>query len=388
MKNIINEFGKAIIVALVIISIIGVTAGLSINNNSVVKSSITNLIKGLPDSGGLNDSGGNSGGGNSGGNVNYGKPLIVGDLSATADDNVKFTLYDSGVGVLNGKGNVIENSDWADYDLSWDYIAMYLSNCDDYDKYSETVYNDVYDEYNMLKTDYTINKLIIDEDVNFPIGLVISGLPITDLEIKGNVSAPFLEIADAKNLKNINIANTVNIESFAGFNETGATPTIDNIDFLQNDSFKYCKGVPDGYTGYYADNGQSNLGNVVNINVPDKFTSNTFVSSFLSKSSIVKNITYGENIKTIMDYIYSDSIETLRFKSNDKLVFFVYNDKPLCYRATSLKDIYLPENIIISRPNKNLFKINNTVIIHCPNEKVKQIVLANGVINPDNVVID
>lgn len=388
MKNIIKEFGKAIIVALVIISIIGVTAGLSINNNSVVKSSITNLIKGLPDSGGLNDSGGNSGGGNSGGNVNYGKPLIVGDLSATADDNVKFTLYDSGVGVLNGKGNVIENSNYGDYDLSWDYIAMYLSNCDDYDNYSETVYNDVYDEYNMLKTDYTINKLIIDEDVNFPIGLVISGLPITDLEIKGNVSAPFLEIADAKNLKNINIANTVNIESFAGFNKTGATPTIDNIDFLQNDSFKYCKGVPDGYTGYYADNGQSNLGNVVNINVPDKFTSNTFVSSFLSKSSIVKNITYGENIKTIMDYIYSDSIETLRFKSNDKLVFFVYNDKPLCYRATSLKDIYLPENIIISRPNKNLFKINNTVIIHCPNEKVKQIVLANGVINPDNVVID
>ena len=136
MKNIIKEFGKVIIVALVIISIIGVTAGLSINNNSVVKSSITNLIKGLPDSGGLNNSGGNSSGGNtsggnSGSNVDYGKPLIVGDLSATADDNVKFTLYDSGVGVLNGKGNVIENSDWADYDLSWDYIAMYLSNCDD-----------------------------------------------------------------------------------------------------------------------------------------------------------------------------------------------------------------------------------------------------------------
>lgn len=388
MKNIINEFGKAIIVALVIISIIGVTAGLSINNNSVVKSSITNLIKGLPDSGGLNNSGGNSGGGNSGGNVNYGKPLIVGDLSATADDNVKFTLYDSGVGVLNGKGNVIENSNYGDYDLSWDYIAMYLSNCDDYDNYSETVYNDVYDEYNMLKTDYTINKLIIDEDVNFPIGLVISGLPITDLEIKGNVSAPFLEIADAKNLKNINIANTVNIESFAGFNETGATPTIDNVDFLQNDSFKYCKGVPDGYTGYYADNGQSNLGNVVNINVPDKFTSNTFVSSFLSNSKIIKNITYGKNYKTIMNYIYSNSIETLRFKSNDKLVFFVYDNKPLCYRATSLKDIYLPENIVITKDNKNLFKINNTVIIHCPNEKVKEIVLANGVINPDNVVID
>lgn len=387
MKNIINEFGKAIIVALVIISIIGVTAGLSINNNSVVKSSITNLIKGLPDSGGLNNSGGNSGGGNSGGNVDYGKPLIVGDLSATADDNVKFTLYDSGVGVLNGKGNVIENSDWADYDLSWDYIAMYLSNCDDYDKYSETVYDDVHDECNMLKTD-TINKLIIDEDVNFPIGLVISGLPITELEIKGNVSAPFLEIADAKNLKNINIANTVNIESFAGFNNGTAKPTIDNIDFLQNDSFKYCKGVPDGYTGYYADNGQSNLGNVVNINVPDKFTTNTFVSSFLSNSKTIKNITYGKNYKTIMNYIYSNSIETLRFKSNDKLVFFVYDNKPLCYRATSLKDIYLPENIVITKDNKNLFKINNTVIIHCPNEKVKQIVLANGVINPDNVVID
>lgn len=387
MKNIINEFGKAIIVALVIISIIGVTAGLSINNNSVVKSSITNLIKGLPDSGGLNNSGGNSGGGNSGGNVDYGKPLIVGDLSATADDNVKFTLYDSGVGVLNGKGNVIENSDWADYDLSWDYIAMYLSNCDDYDKYSETVYDDVHDECNMLKTD-TINKLIIDEDVNFPIGLVISGLPITELEIKGNVSAPFLEIADAKNLKNINIANTVNIESFAGFNSGEATPTIDNIDFLQNDSFKYCKGVPNGYTGFYADNGRSYLGNVVNINVPDKFTNNTFVSPFLSKSSIIKNITYGKNFKTIADYIYSDSIETLRFKSNDKFVFSVVDNKPLCYRATSLKDIYLPENIIIARNDENLFKINNTVIIHCPNEKVKQIVLANGVINPDNVVID
>lgn len=387
MKNIINEFGKAIIVALVIISIIGVTAGLSINNNSVVKSSITNLIKGLPDSGGLNNSGGNSGGGNSGGNVDYGKPLIVGDLSATADDNVKFTLYDSGVGVLNGKGNVIENSDWADYDLSWDYIAMYLSNCDDYDKYSETVYDDVHDECNMLKTD-TINKLIIDEDVNFPIGLVISGLPITELEIKGNVSAPFLEIADAKNLKNINIANTVNIKSFAGFNSGEATPTIDNIDFLQNDSFKYCKGVPNGYTGFYADNGRSYLGNVVNINVPDKFTNNTFVSPFLSKSSIIKNITYGKNFKTIADYIYSDSIETLRFKSNDKFVFSVVDNKPLCYRATSLKDIYLPENIIIARNDENLFKINNTVIIHCPNEKVKQIVLANGVINPDNVVID
>lgn len=387
MKNIINEFGKAIIVALIIISIIGVTAGLSINNNSVVKSSITNLIKGLPDSGGLNNSGGNSGGGNSGGNVDYGKPLIVGDLSATADDNVKFTLYDSGVGVLNGKGNVIENSDWADYDLSWDYIAMYLSNCDDYDKYSETVYDDVHDECNMLKTD-TINKLIIDEDVNFPIGLVISGLPITELEIKGNVSAPFLEIADAKNLKNINIANTVNIESFAGFNSGEATPTIDNIDFLQNDSFKYCKGVPNGYTGFYADNGRSYLGNVVNINVPDKFTNNTFVSPFLSKSSIIKNITYGKNFKTIADYIYSDSIETIRFKSNDKFVFSVVDNKPLCYRATSLKDIYLPENIIIARNDENLFKINNTVIIHCPNEKVKQIVLANGVINPDNVVID
>lgn len=387
MKNIINEFGKAIIVALVIISIIGVTAGLSLNNNSVVKSSITNLIKGLPDSGGLNNSGGNSGGGNSGGNVDYGKPLIVGDLSATADDNVKFTLYDSGVGVLNGKGNVIENSDWADYDLSWDYIAMYLSNCDDYDKYSETVYDDVHDECNMLKTD-TINKLIIDEDVNFPIGLVISGLPITELEIKGNVSAPFLEIADAKNLKNINIANTVNIESFAGFNSGEATPTIDNIDFLQNDSFKYCKGVPNGYTGFYADNGRSYLGNVVNINVPDKFTNNTFVSPFLSKSSIIKNITYGKNFKTIADYIYSDSIETIRFKSNDKFVFSVVDNKPLCYRATSLKDIYLPENIIIARNDENLFKINNTVIIHCPNEKVKQIVLANGVINPDNVVID
>ena len=387
MKNIINEFGKAIIVALIIISIIGVTAGLSINNNSVVKSSITNLIKGLPDSGGLNNSGGNSGGGNSGGNVDYGKPLIVGDLSATADDNVKFTLYDSGVGVLNGKGNVIENSDWADYDLSWDYIAMYLSNCDDYDKYSETVYDDVHDECNMLKTD-TINKLIIDEDVNFPIGLVISGLPITELEIKGNVSAPFLEIADAKNLKNINIANTVNIESFAGFNSGEATPTIDNIDFLQNDSFKYCKGVPNGYTGFYADNGRSYLGNVVNINVPDKFTNNTFVSPFLSKSSIIKNITYGKNFKTIADYIYSDSIETIRFKSNDKFVFSVVDNKPLCYRATLLKDIYLPENIIIARNDENLFKINNTVIIHCPNEKVKQIVLANGVINPDNVVID
>ena len=387
MKNIINEFGKAIIVALVIISIIGVTAGLSLNNNSVVKSSITNLIKGLPDSGGLNNSGGNSGGGNSGGNVDYGKPLIVGDLSATADDNVKFTLYDSGVGVLNGKGNVIENSDWADYDLSWDYIAMYLSNCDDYDKYSETVYDDVHDECNMLKTD-TINKLIIDEDVNFPIGLVISGLPITELEIKGNVSAPFLEIADAKNLKNINIANTVNIESFAGFNSGEATPTIDNIDFLQNDSFKYCKGVPNGYTGFYADNGRSYLGNVVNINVPDKFTNNTFVSPFLSKSSIIKNITYGKNFKTIADYIYSDSIETIRFKSNDKFVFSVVDNKPLCYRATSLKDIYLPEHIIIARNDENLFKINNTVIIHCPNEKVKQIVLANGVINPDNVVID
>lgn len=387
MKNIINEFGKAIIVALIIISIIGVTAGLSINNNSVVKSSITNLIKGLPDSGGLNNSGGNSGGGNSGGNVDYGKPLIVGDLSATADDNVKFTLYDSGVGVLNGKGNVIENSDWADYDLSWDYIAMYLSNCDDYDKYSETVYDDVHDECNMLKTD-TINKLIIDEDVNFPIGLVISGLPITELEIKGNVSAPFLEIADAKNLKNINIANTVNIESFAGFNSGEATPTIDNINFLQNDSFKYCKGVPNGYTGFYADNGRSYLGNVVNINVPDKFTNNTFVSPFLSKSSIIKNITYGKNFKTIADYIYSDSIETIRFKSNDKFVFSVVDNKPLCYRATSLKDIYLPENIIIARNDENLFKINNTVIIHCPNEKVKQIVLANGVINPDNVVID
>lgn len=388
MKNIIKEFGKVIIVALVIISIIGVTAGLSINNNSVVKSSITNLIKGLPDSGGLNNSGDNSGGGNSGGNVDYGKPLIVGDLSATADDNVKFTLYDSGVGILNGKGNVIENSNYADYDLSWDYIAMYLSNCDDYDNYSETVYNDVYDEYNMLKTDYTINKLIIDEDVNFPIGLVISGLPITDLEIKGNVSAPFLEIADAKNLKNINIANTVNIESFAGFNNGTATPTIDNIDFLQNDSFKYCKGVPDGYTGFYADNGRSYLGNVVNINVPDKFTNNTFVSPFLSKSSIIKNITYGKNFKTIADYIYSNSIETIRFKSNDKFVFSVVDNKPLCYRATSLKDIYLPENIIIARSNENLFKINNNVIIHCPNEKVKQIVLANGVINPDNVVID
>lgn len=395
MKNIINEFGKAIIVALVIISIIGVTAGLSINNNSVVKSSITNLIKGLPDSGGLNNSGGNSSGGNtsggnSGSNVDYGKPLIVGDLSATADDNVKFTLYDSGVGVLNGKGNVIENSDWADYDLSWDYIAMYLSNCDDYDNYSETVYDDVHDEYNMLKTNNTnnIDKLIIDEDVNFPIGLVISGLPITDLEIKGNVSAPFLEIADAKNLKNINIANTVNIESFAGFNNGTATPTIDNIDFLQNDSFKYCKGVPDGYTGFYASNDRSYLGNVVNINVPDKFTNNTFVSPFLSKSSIIKNITYGKNFKSITDYIYSDSIETIRFKSNDKFVFLVYDNKPLCYRATSLKDIYLPENIIISRTNKNLFKINNTVIIHCPNEKVKEIVLANGVINPDNVVID
>ncbi len=387
MKNIINEFGKVIVVALVIISIIGVTAGLSINNNSVVKSSITNLIKGLPDSGGLNNSGDNSGGGNSGGNVDYGKPLIVGDLSATADDNVKFTLYDSGVGVLNGKGNVIENSDWADYDLSWDYIAMYLSNCDDYDKYSETVYDDVHDECNMLKTD-TINKLIIDEDVNFPIGLVISGLPITELEIKGNVSAPFLEIADAKNLKNINIANTVNIESFAGFNSGEATPTIDNIDFLQNDSFKYCKGVPNGYTGFYADNGRSYLGNVVNINVPDKFTNNTFVSPFLSKSSIIKNITYGKNFKTIADYIYSDSIETIRFKSNDKFVFSVVDNKPLCYRATSLKDIYLPENIIIARNDENLFKINNTVIIHCPNEKVKQIVLANGVINPDNVVID
>jgi len=382
MKNIIKEFGKVIIVALVIISIIGVTAGLSINNNSVVKSSITNLIKGLPDSGGLNNSGGNSGS-----NVDYGKPLIVGDLSATADDNVKFTLYDSGVGVLNGKGNVIENSDWADYDLSWDYIAMYLSNCDDYDNYSETVYDDVHDECNMLKTD-TINKLIIDEDVNFPIGLVISGLPITELEIKGNVSAPFLEIADAKNLKNINIANTVNIESFAGFNSGEATPTIDNIDFLQNDSFKYCKGVPNGYTGFYADNGRSYLGNVVNINVPDKFTNNTFVSPFLSKSSIIKNITYGKNFKTIADYIYSDSIETIRFKSNDKFVFSVVDNKPLCYRATSLKDIYLPENIIIARNDENLFKINNTVIIHCPNEKVKQIVLANGVINPDNVVID
>lgn len=386
MKNAINEFGKVIIVALVIISIIGVTAGLSMNN-STVKSSITNLINGISSSGDLNN-GGNSGGGNSGGNVNYGKPLIVGDLSATADDNVKFTLYDSGVGVLNGKGNVIENSNYGDYDLSWDYIAMYLSNCDDYDNYSETVYNDVYDEYNMLKTDYTINKLIIDEDVNFPIGLVISGLPITDLEIKGNVSAPFLEIADAKNLKNINIANTVNIESFAGFNNGTATPTIDNIDFLQNDSFKYCKGVPDGYTGYYADNGQSYLGNVVNINVPDKFTNNTFVSPFLSKSSIIKNITYGKNFKTIADYIYSDSIETIRFKSNDKFVFSVFDNKPLCYRATSLKDIYLPENIIIARNNENLFKINNTVIIHCPNEKVKQIVLANGVVNPDNVVID
>lgn len=387
MKNIINEFGKVIIVALVIISIIGVTAGLSINNNSVVKSSITNLIKGLPDSGDLDNSGGSSGGGNSGGNVDYGKPLLVRDLSATTDDNVKFTLYESGVGVLNGKGNVIENSDWADYDLSWDYIAMYLSNCDDYDKYSETVYDDVHDECNMLKTD-TINKLIIDEDVNFPIGLVISGLPITELEIKGNVSAPFLEIADAKNLKNINIANTVNIESFAGFNSGEATPTIDNIDFLQNDSFKYCKGVPDGYTGYYASNGRSDLGNVVNINIPDKFTSNTFVSPILSKSSIVKNITYGKNFKSITDYIYSDSIETIRFKSNDNFVFLVYDNKPLCYRATSLKDIYLPENIIISRTNKNLFKINNTVIIHCPNEKVKEIVLANGVINPDNVVID
>ena len=138
---------------------------------------------------------------------------------------------------------------------------------------------------------------------------------------------------------------------------------------MQNDSFKYCKGVPDGYTGYYADNGRSYLGNVVNIYVPDKFTNNTFVSPFLSKSSIVKNITYGKNFKTIMDYIYSDSIETLRFKSNDKFVFFVYNDKPLCYRATSLKDIYLPENIVIAKDNKNLFKINNTVIIHCPNEK-------------------
>lgn len=53
-----------------------------------------------------------------------------------------------------------------------------------------------------------------------------------------------------------------------------------------------------------------------------------------------------------------------------------------------MKDIYLPENIVIAKDNKNLFKINNTVIIHCPNEKVKQIVLANGVINPDNVVID
>lgn len=386
MKNAINEFGKVIIVALVIISIIGVTAGLSMNN-STVKSSITNLINGISSSGDLNN-GGNSGGGNSGGNVNYGKPLIVGDLSATADDNVKFTLYDSGVGVLNGKGNVIENSNYGDYDLSWDYIAMYLSNCDDYDEYSETVYNDVYDEYNMLKTDYTINKLIIDEDVNFPIGLVISGLPITDLEIKGNVSAPFLEIADAKNLKNINIANTVNIESFAGFNSGEATPTIDNIDFLQNDSFKYCKGVPDGYTGFYASNDRSYLGNVVNINVPDKFTNNTFVSPFLSKSSIIKNITYGKNFKTITDYIYSDSIETIRFKSNDKFVFSVVDNKPLCYRATSLKDIYLPENIIIARNDENLFKINNTVIIHCPNEKVKQIVLANGVINPDNVVID
>lgn len=385
MKNAINEFGKVIIVALVIISIIGVTAGLSMNN-STVKSSITNLINGISSSGDLNN-GGNSGGGNSGGNVDYGKPLIVGDLSATADDNVKFTLYDSGVGVLNGKGNVIENSNYGDYDLSWDYIAMYLSNCDDYDNYSETVYDDVHDECNMLKTD-TINKLIIDEDVNFPIGLVISGLPITELEIKGNVSAPFLEIADAKNLKNINIANTVNIESFAGFNSGEATPTIDNIDFLQNDSFKYCKGVPNGYTGFYADNGRSYLGNVVNINVPDKFTNNTFVSPFLSKSSIIKNITYGKNFKTIADYIYSDSIETIRFKSNDKFVFSVVDNKPLCYRATSLKDIYLPENIIIARNDENLFKINNTVIIHCPNEKVKQIVLANGVINPDNVVID
>lgn len=388
MKNVINEFGKVIVVALVIISIIGVTAGLSVNNNSIVKSSITNLIKGLPDSGDLDNSGGSSGGGNSGGNVDYGKPILVGDLSATADDNVKFTLYESGVGVLNGNGNVIENSDYADYDLSWDYIAMYLSNCDDYDYYSENIYNDAYDEYNMLKTDYTINKLIIDEDINFPIGLVVSGLPITDLEIKGNVSAPFLEIADAKNLKNINIANTVNIESFAGFNNGTATPTIDNIDFLQNDSFKYCKGVPDGYSGFYASNERSYLGNVVNINVPDKFTNNTFVSAFLSKSSIIKNITYGKNFKTIADYIYSDSIETIRFKSNDKFVFSVVDNKPLCYRATSLKDIYLPENIIIARNDENLFKINNTVIIHCPNEKVKQIVLANGVINPDNVVID
>lgn len=385
MKNAINEFGKVIIVALVIISIIGVTAGLSMNN-STVKSSITNLINGISSSGDLNN-GGNSSGGNSGSNVDYGKPLIVGDLSATADDNVKFTLYDSGVGVLNGKGNVIENSNYSDYDLSWDYIAMYLSNCDDYDNYSETVYDDVHDECNMLKTD-TINKLIIDEDVNFPIGLVISGLPITELEIKGNVSAPFLEIADAKNLKNINIANTVNIESFAGFNSGEATPTIDNIDFLQNDSFKYCKGVPNGYTGFYASNDRSYLGNVVNINVPDKFTNNTFVSPFLSKSSIIKNITYGKNFKTIADYIYSDSIETIRFKSNDKFVFSVVDNKPLCYRATSLKDIYLPENIIIARNDENLFKINNTVIIHCPNEKVKQIVLANGVINPDNVVID
>ena len=123
MKNIFNEFSKVIIVALVIISIIGVTAGLSINNNSVVKSSITNLIKGLPDSGGLNNSGGNSGGGNSGGNVDYGEPKLVGDLSATTDDNVKFTLYDSGVGVINGSGNAVSVSH---YDAAYRYIMMRL----------------------------------------------------------------------------------------------------------------------------------------------------------------------------------------------------------------------------------------------------------------------
>lgn len=393
MKNIIKEFGKVIIVALVIISIIGVTAGLSINNNSVVKSSITNLIKGLPDSGGLNNSGGNSSGGNtsggnSGSNVDYGEPKLVGDLSATTDDNVKFTLYDSGVGVINGSGNAVSVSH---YDAAYRYIMMRLCGYDNFDEFSDWLRNNGSEAFKdqIIQTNHKFNKLIIEDEVNFPYGLTISQLPINDLEIRGNVTAPFLEITHIKDLQNINISNSVAIESFAGFGNADYAPTIDNIDFLQNDSFKYCKGLPDGYNGRYASHDYSYLGNVVNITIPDKFTSETFKAQNGFNSVITKNIVFGKNFKSYSHVITSSSIETIKFKADSFLFDYPKAGGVAPPSRKNLTDIYLPANVNATIvPSRYLFKTNRTAIIHCPNEQVKEFVLANGAAYPDNVVID
>ena len=390
MKNAINEFGKVIIVALVIISIIGVTAGLSMNN-STVKSSITNLINGISSSGDLNN-GGNSGGGNSGGNVNYGKAVLVGDLSDTNDENshVTFTLYDSGVGIVNGEGKVRDDTEnGTEYDTSWDFISMYLCGFDNYEDYwswstenSDEAYKD-----EIIQCKYKFNKLIIDENVKFPLGLIVAHLPITDLEIKGNVTAPSLELSYLKNLRHVDIANSVNIETFAGFDVEGYGPTLDNLDFLNNDSFKYIKGTGD--KGLSTDVTDCSIYNVINLSIPDKFNSNNFAIGWgkLKYDTKIKSITFGKNIRSIQDGFNSkSSVETIRFNS-DLISFMIRNNQPLCNNS-ALKDIYLPAKVTVGFSNKNIFKTNNTAIIHCPNENVREVVLANGAVNPDNVVID